>query len=95
MGKKLRLRIKVVVVMIYEGGRRIPGAEEEGAVAGEVIGEGEQNRRWQCNAPKWHCTATSKTKESTYTNMLSQWRSYGTSIGRVSYLPRVLQFVVC
>ena len=46
--------------MIYEGGRRIPGAEEEGAVAGEVIGEGEQNRWWQYNAHMWHCTVTFK-----------------------------------
>ena len=80
--------------MIYEGGRRIPGAEEEGAVAGEVIGEGEQNRRWQCNAPKWHCTATSKNQRE-YTNMLSQWRSCVTSVGGVSHLPRVPQFFVC
>ena len=38
-----------VVVVIYEGGR-IPGAAEEGAAAGEMIGEGEQNRWWQYNA---------------------------------------------
>ena len=29
------------MVVIYEGGR-IPGAAEEGAAAGEVIGEGDQ-----------------------------------------------------
>ena len=81
--------------MIYEGGRRIPGAEEEGAVAGEVIGEGEQNRRWQCNAPKWHCTATSKTKESTYTNMLSQWRSVARASAASLIFPRFLHSSVC
>ena len=82
-----------MVVVIYEGGR-IPGAEEEGAAAGEVIGEGEHSRWWQYNAPKWHCTATSKNQRE-YTNMLSQWRSCGTSVGRVSHLPQVPPFFVC
>ena len=83
-----------VVVVIYEG-ERIPGAAVKGAAAGEVIGEGEHNRWWQYNAPKWHCTPATSKNQRECTNMLSQWCSCGTSVGRVSHLPWTPQFFVC
>ena len=91
--KKMRWTMKVVVV-IYEGGR-IPGAAEEGAAAGEVIGEGEQNRWWQYNAPMWHCTATVEKSKRVHQHAFSQWRSRGTSVGRVTHSTRFPQFFVC
>ena len=83
-----------VVVVIYEGGR-IPGAAEEGAAAGEVIGEGEQNRWWQYNAPMWHCIATVEKSKRVRQHAFSQWCSRGTSVGRVTHSTRFPQFFVC
>ena len=88
-----------MVVVIYEGGR-IPGAAEEGAAAGEMTGEGDQNRWWQYNAPMWHCTATvKKIKESTPTCLLSMvlpWheRRPRPSFYSVSSILRVLNNIV-
>ena len=89
----MRRRMKVVV-LIYEGGR-IPEAAEEGAAAGEVIGEGEQNRLWQYNAPMWHCIATVEKSKRVRQHAFSQWRSRGTSVGRVPHSTRFPQFFVC